>query len=100
MATTEIKHTQHQGEHGKRGSFDFLVDGVKMAEMAYVMAGEHKMIIEHTEVDDSLGGQGIGKRLQTELVAYVREHGMKVLPLCPFAHAMFKKMPEWQDVLA
>ena len=100
MANTEIKHKIIQGEHGKRGSFDFLVDGVKLGEMAYVMAGEHKLIIEHTEVDDSLGGQGVGKKLLTELVKYVREHDIKVLPLCPFANAMFKKVPEWGDVLA
>jgi len=64
------------------------------------MAGEDKMIIEHTEVDDSLQGQGVGKKLQAELVAWVRAHGIHVLPLCPFAKATFARMPEWQDVLA
>lgn len=95
--TTEIKHNFTPR---KRGSFDFMVDGLKLAEMAYVMAGDHKMIIEHTEVDDSLQGQGVGKRLLAELVAFVREHDIKVIPLCPFANATFKKMKEWQDVLS
>lgn len=83
----------------KGGGFYYEVDGKRLAEMIYVMAGEQKMIIEHTLVDESLKGQGIGKKIQAELVAYVREKGIKVLPLCPFAKAMFEKMKEWQDVL-
>ncbi len=91
----EIRHITNE----KGGAFIYEVDGAKLAEMVYVMAAPNKMIIEHTEVDDSLKGQGIGKKLQAELVAYVRENSIKVLPLCPFANATFKKMTEWQDVL-
>lgn len=69
-----------------------------MAEMVYVMAGQ-QMIIDHTDVDPSLKGQGIGKQLQAELVEYVRKHQIKVIPLCPFAKATFDRMVEWQDVL-
>ncbi len=82
-----------------KGAFVYELNGSKMGEMVYVMAGEHKMIIDHTEVDDSLSGQGIGKRLLEQLVNYVREHNIKVIPLCPFAHATFKRVKEWQDVL-
>jgi predicted GNAT family acetyltransferase len=92
----EIKHAQDE----KGGMFFYEVDGQQLAAMVYVMAGEQKMIIEHTEVDDSLKGQGIGKKLQAELVNYVRERQIKVIPLCPFANATFQKTKEWQDVLA
>lgn len=85
---------------GKKGSFFYELNGTRMAEMAYVMAGEDKMIIDHTEVDEALKGQGIGKKLQAELVDYVRAHHIKVIPLCPFAKATFQKTPEWQDVLS
>lgn len=91
-----IKHAQDE----KGGSFYYESDGQQLAAMVYVMAGPEKMIIEHTEVDDSLKGQGIGKQLQAELVSYVRAHNIKVIPLCPFANATFKKTTEWQDVLA
>lgn len=85
---------------GKRGSFYLEKDGKRLAEMVYVMAGDDKMIIDHTEVDESLKGQGVGKRLQEQLVAWVRENHIKVIPLCPFAKATFQKVKEWQDVLA
>lgn len=92
----EIKHAQDE----KGGSFYYEAEGKQLAAMVYVMAGAQKMIIEHTEVDDSLKGQGIGKKLQAELVNYVRAHDIKVIPLCPFANATFQKTKEWQDVLA
>ena len=82
-----------------KGAFIYEADGHKLAEMVYTMAGEKKMMIEHTDVDPSLQGQGIGKKLQSALVDYVREQGIQVIPLCPFANATFKRMKEWQDVL-
>lgn len=90
-----IRHEQAGG----KGSFYWEVEGKKLAEMVYTMAGEHKMIIEHTDVDDSLRGQGVGKKLLEALVNYVRANNIKVLPLCPFAKATFQKVAEWQDVL-
>ncbi len=89
---------QHEFD-SKKGAFYLEEGGKRLAEMAYVMAGDTKIIIEHTEVDDSLRGQGVGKKLQAQLVAYVREKGIKVVPLCPFAKATFDKVEEWQDVL-
>ncbi|WP_296698620.1 GNAT family N-acetyltransferase [Algoriphagus sp.] len=89
---------QHQFD-GKRGSF-FVEEGARrFAEMVYVMAGPKKMIIEHTEVDEFLKGQGIGAKLLEALVDYVRKEEIKVLPLCPFAKATFKKRVDLQDVL-
>lgn len=92
----DIKH-QHSEKGGK---FYYEQDGKQFAEMVYVMAGRHKMIIEHTEVDPSLEGKGIGKKLLETLVNYVRKEEIKVIPLCPFANATFKRVKEWQDVLA
>ncbi|MEN2282652.1 GNAT family N-acetyltransferase [Algoriphagus sp. SE2] len=89
---------QHEFD-GRKGSF-FIEEGPRrFAEMVYVMAGSKKMIIEHTEVDESLKGQGIGAKLLEVLVDYVRKEEIKVLPLCPFAKATFKKRKDLQDVL-
>jgi len=92
---TEITHTND----GKKGSFNYELEGKRLAEMVYTMADGKLMIIEHTEVDDSLRGQGIGKKLQQSLVDYVRMNNIKVIALCPFAKATFERMKEWQDVL-
>lgn len=67
--------------------------------MVYVMVGSSKMIIGHTEVDESLKGKGVGVKFLEVLVNFVREDNSKVIPLCPFAKTTFKKRVELQDVL-
>ncbi|GEM_PF-2811586 len=37
--------------------------GNQVAEIVFVPTGEHLSIIEHTDVDPSLKGQGVGKQL-------------------------------------
>lgn len=82
------------------GSFVYEANGFQLAEIVYTMAGDTKMIIEHTEVNESLKGRGIGKQLLESLVKFVREKHIRVIPLCPFASAIFRKTKDWQDVLA
>ncbi|MFV2647401.1 GNAT family N-acetyltransferase [Escherichia coli] len=48
-------------------------------------------IIEHTDVDESLKGQGIGKRLVAKVVEKMRREKRKIIPLCPFAKHEFDK---------
>ena len=95
MSTLSIQ----QHEEGPKGSFYHAVDGVPRARMFYVWAGTQKLIIDHTEVDASLRGQGVGEALLAKLVAYARTRGVKIIPLCPYANAIFKKHPEYQDLL-
>ena len=44
-------------------------------------------------------GQGVGQALVARAVADFRAAGKKVLPLCPFAAAQFRRHPEWADLL-
>ena len=85
---------------GGKGMFYVGQDGAILAEMVYSMPSPNKMIIEHTEVDDSLGGKGVGLQLLNTAVEYARTHNVKIVPLCPFAKSMFDKKPELRDVLA
>lgn len=89
--------TQNNGE--KKGVFIATEDGVQAGEMTYSWAGADKFIIDHTEVDPSFGGKGVGKKLVMAAVEYAREKGIKILPLCPFAKKVFGKTPEIADVL-
>jgi predicted GNAT family acetyltransferase len=56
-------------------------------------------IIDHTEVDDSLKGQGIGKKLLLKIVEKARNSKVEILPLCPYAKHAFEKDESIQDVL-
>ena len=83
-----------------RGAFHYFEDGQEAGIMTYSKAGEDTIIIDHTEVFPEYNGKGIGKKLVLEGVKYAREHKLKIIPLCPFANALFKKIKEIQDVLA
>ena len=89
-----------QENNGKKGEFYVEVNGSRDALMTYTWAGEDKIIIDHTEVGDSLRGQGVGYKLVEASVNFMRAKGIKVIPLCPFAKSVFDKKAEYNDVLA
>ena len=82
-----------------KGYFQAMEDGTEAGRMTYVWAGEHKFIIDHTEVNPDYGGRGIGKQLLMEAVAFARDCQVKILPLCPFAKSVFEKDASIGDVL-
>ncbi|WP_299103969.1 GNAT family N-acetyltransferase [uncultured Tenacibaculum sp.] len=88
-----------QEDNGKKGEFYVEVNGSRDALMTYTWAGEDKIIIDHTEVGDSLRGQGVGYKLVEASVNFMRTKGIKAIPLCPFAKAVFDKKVEYNDVL-
>jgi uncharacterized protein len=86
-------------QNGSKGMF-FVGDGDRVvAEMVYTIPSNEKMIIEHTEVADELHGQNVGFQLVSAAVEYARSHHIKIIPLCPFANSVFKRKPEFADVL-
>lgn len=86
-------------ETGSRGSAIALEYDRKIGEMTFSKANEHLMIIDHTEVDPAFGGRGVGQAMLMALVSMAREKNIKIIPLCPFANAQFKKQTDIQDVL-
>ena len=89
---------QHK-KTGTKGMFFAELDGNILAEMVYTQPAVNKLIIEHTEVSDELRGQKVGNQLVAAAVDYARKQDIKIIPLCPFANAVFKKTPEYRDVL-
>lgn len=88
-----------QEETGHKGSFYVEQEGLRLAEMTYSWAGNDRIIIDHTEVSDKLRGMGVGLQLVEQAVAFAREKGISIIPLCPFARSVFNKKPDFKDVL-
>ncbi len=84
----------------KNGVFYLEEGGEKMAEMTYVFAGETRFIIDHTEVFPAHEGKGLGKILVQAAVDFARKGNLKIVPLCPYARAVFSKNKDYSDVLA
>jgi uncharacterized protein len=88
----------HEQEPTK-GCYSYTEGGF-MAAMTYSKLGDNAIIIDHTEVPEFFKGRGIGLKLVTRAVEDARGSGKKILPLCPFAAAQFRKhAAEWADVL-
>ena len=85
---------------GAKGMFYVENDKTTLAKMVYTMPSPDKMIIEHTEVSEELKGQNVGFLLVKAAVEFAREQNIKIIPLCPFANSVFKRKPEFADVLA
>lgn len=74
-------------------------NGIKLGLMTYSTPGSGFIIIDHTEVDEIGKGKRVGKQLLYKVVEMAREKNLKIIPLCPFANSMFKKIDEIKDVL-
>jgi predicted GNAT family acetyltransferase len=86
-------------ENGNKGAAFYENAAERLEEMTYSKAGDNLIIIDHTEVDESLQGQGVGRKLLDKIVEMLREKGIKAMPLCPFAKSVFDKDPSLTDVL-
>jgi predicted GNAT family acetyltransferase len=88
-------------EDPPRGRFKLVGGaGQMLGEMTFSRAREDLIIIDHTEVDDSLRGKGGGARLFEGMVAWARETGTQIMSTCPFANSMFERDPSSRDVRA
>ncbi len=95
MADIEI--IKEDGE--TRGRYVVTIDGHE-AELTYSKLGDSgNVIADHTGVPEELGGRGVGSALVRYLVEDARTNGFKIMPLCPFVKARYRKNPEWSDVM-
>jgi uncharacterized protein len=77
----------------KRGAFVIEEGSEQVAEMAIAII-DNNLIVYHTEVSDKLKGQGVASKLLSDMVEYARKNNLKVVPLCPYVLAQFKRHPE------
>jgi predicted GNAT family acetyltransferase len=95
MADIEI--SKEDGE--TRGRYVATIDGHE-AELTYSKLGDSgNVIADHTGVPEELGGRGIGSALVRHLVEDARNNGFRIMPLCPFVKAQYRKHPDWADVM-
>src|SRR5690606_21096613 len=86
-------------ESGTRRRYFLAHPNGEEAELVFTRPSSDFVIIEHTAVPDVFRGKGVGTRLVERAVEDARKGGWKILPLCPFAAAQFRRHKEWADVL-
>ena len=53
-----------------------------------------QIVLPHTVVPPAFEGKGVASALARFAFGYAREHGLKVIPTCPFMAGWVKKHPE------
>jgi len=84
--------------HNRAASrFEADLDG-RLAVCAYREQGG-VLQLTHTEVPPTLQGRGIAAALVRETLAWARQEGLRVRPLCSYVAAYMRRHPETRDLL-
>lgn len=75
-------------------------NGKTVALLDYPEVSRGVVNFAHTEVDPSLGGQGIAGKITEAAAKRLREKGLKAELSCSYSIRWFAKHPEYSDVLA
>lgn len=57
-------------------------------------------IAERTFVPPEMRGHGVAQQLVEALVADARAQGFRIVPQCSYVDALFRRNPDWSDLLA
>ena len=68
-------------------------------ELVYRVPATGAIELVHTEVAPALRGQGVAEALAEAAFDYAREHGLRVVPTCPYVQRWLTKHPEQRDLV-
>jgi predicted GNAT family acetyltransferase len=81
-----------------RGFFFIEKDGKQIGRMD-IGVRNGNLTVYHTEVDPDHQGKGFSGALLNRMVNYARENNLKVIPLCEYVNAQFRRHPElYRDI--
>jgi uncharacterized protein len=84
----------------KGGRYVATLEGVPgEAELVFTQRGAALVRADHPLAPDSMRGTGAALALVQHMIADAREHGFKIVPICPYVKAQYKKHPDWRDVM-
>lgn len=84
----------------KGGRYVATVEGTPgEAELTFTGRGPMLISADHTGAPDSMRGTGAALALVEHMIADARSHGFKIIPICPYVKAQYKKHPDWRDVM-
>ena len=78
--------------------FEVRVDG-EHCTLDYDLDG-NIMTITHVIVPEPVGNRGIAAAMTEAALTWAREHGLRVVPRCPYAAAYVARHRQWADIVA
>lgn len=96
MTAIEI-HKEAGESHGRYVGHIPGIEGE--AEITFTNRGPNLISADHTGAPDSMKGTGAALALVEFMIADARKEGFKIIPICPYVKAQYRKHPEWADVM-
>jgi hypothetical protein len=97
---TGVAITVTRSDETSHGAYYAELPGTdRLAELTWRAMGPLR-IADHTFVPPAMRGQGVAQLLVEALVADARAQGFKIVPQCSYVEALFRRHPEWADLLA
>jgi hypothetical protein len=82
------------------GRYVARMDGVAgEGQLVFTMRGPNLVSADHTEAPETMRGTGVALALVKHMIADARANGFKIIPVCPYVRAQYKRHAEWSDVM-
>jgi predicted GNAT family acetyltransferase len=96
MTAIDIRKEQKD----RRGRYVATIPGIDgEAVLLFTERGPGRISADHTEAPPSMRGTGVAMALVEHMVAEARSGGFRIIPLCPYVKAQYRRHPEWDDVM-
>ena len=82
------------------GRYIARIDGVAgEGQLVFTTRGPNLISADHTEAPENMRGTGAALALVEHLIVDARANGFKIIPVCPYVKAQYKRHAEWSDVM-
>lgn len=89
-----------RSDEASHGTYRAELPGVAQPAVLEWRARGAARVITHTFVPPEMRGQGVAQQLVEAIVADARAEGFRLVPQCSYAEVLFKRRPEWADLVA
>jgi uncharacterized protein len=79
--------------------YRLLLDGAEVGFIEYDPIGDSSILIKHTEIAREHEGKGLGSQLVRRALDDIRNRGLTVFPICPYALNFIRNHREYRDLV-
>ncbi len=93
--------TFENNQSGNGGFISIHNDSEEMGRLTYtIFPNDNNFVISYVLVHSKFEGNGIGKQLVKQAIAFARENHWKVTPHCSYARSVMNRMEGIEDVFS
>ncbi|MBN9067562.1 MAG: N-acetyltransferase [Rhizobiales bacterium] len=97
MPDIGISKERQDSRHGRYVARIAGVEGE--GEITFTDREPHLISADHTGAPETMRGTGAAAALVGYMIEDARKLGFRIIPICPYVRAQYRKHPEWADVM-